>query len=616
MALILAFLFVFTASALELDSAESDVAVLAEDYGELVFSVDFEGLTSIASGNAVAKTSADFGSSNVIVYNGGMSMVYGLGKPVSSGSQMFSMATNAYHGCVRFQGFTLNKPGTYTVTYDRYYTKAVAYQSCGMGVAPDTTNVVHAATSIQNVTASRTLAAGESMSYINLQFAAYQAGKTDCPLYIDNVKLYYKAPEKKVNVNIMAGEEELYETVTINAGSAVTLPTASDFAEYTPDGKFLKGFMAGEKTVAPGASYTVTADDAETGTFDIYPVFVSIPEAGYGELVFFEDFEALDGAIDSGDYLDTLMMGTFAGKKVQLYNRNAGSSYAVEAPDGCDSKMLKISGGNYPQVALFNLGLNKAGTYVVMFDYYLADSTTISFIQAGFNNSVARFGEIVKGEATPTFLTKTLSDGETINSIDFQTGFTNPAIYIDNIRIYYNASAAPVALKANSMRTTGATGVRFISFANYAVRSFAEEYGYIVAADDGETDYSTALVFADGERTEGVVATNANGVKYLYAANYIRNTKDVVYSETGDFLPASISMGDDGVYFTAVMTNIPATSYNRKLYVRPYAVIGGKIYYGNVVSKSLYEAAKDMKNSAGYTENAFVENIINTVENA
>ena len=48
MALILAFLFVFTASALELDVAEGETAVLAEDYGELVFSVDFEGLTSIA----------------------------------------------------------------------------------------------------------------------------------------------------------------------------------------------------------------------------------------------------------------------------------------------------------------------------------------------------------------------------------------------------------------------------------------------------------------------------------------------------------------------------------------------------------------------------------------
>ena len=55
---------------------------------------------------------------------------------------------------------------------------------------------------------------------------------------------------------------------------------------------------------------------------------------------------------------------------------------------------------------------------------------------------------------------------------------------------------------------------------------------------------------------------------------------------------------------------------NKQLVVRLYAVIGGKIFYGNVVSKSLYEAAVEMKNSEGYTENEFVENIIAAVENA
>ena len=134
--------------------------------------------------------------------------------------------------------------------------------------------------------------------------------------------------------------------------------------------------------------------------------------------------------------------------------------------------------------------------------------------------------------------------------------------------------------------------------------------------DDSISDYNTALVFADGERTEGVAVTNQFDVKYLFAANYTKGSKDFIYSENGDFLPDNLSMGDDGVYFTAVMTNIPEQAYNKQLVIRPYIVIGGKILYGNVVSKSLYEAAVEQKNRADYTENELVEKIIATVENA
>ena len=622
MGVILALLMVFTVSAFELDTAETaETAVLAEDLGELVFSVDFEGLTSVTNGGKITTTSSNFGSQNVLLYSRGMDMVYGTGKPVVAGTNMLSMVANAYHGSVAFQGYSLNKPGTYTLTYDRYYANAVAYQSCAINAAPSTTQSVHASATIQNISTSLVLKEGDSaISYVQIQFAKYQSGIAGSPVYIDNVKLYYKAPGVSGTAMVMYGDSEddvLESHPDIKSGETITMPSASDMAEYTPDGKFFKGFTVNGTSVAPGAVFTVTEEIAKTGTFYFYPVFADIPDAGYGELVFVEDFESTSGAVANGGYLTNLMMGTFAGKKVQIYDRGAGSSYKVASPVENGGNMLEISGGNYPQMALLNLGLNKAGTYVVMFDYYMTSSTTISFMQAGFNNSNTRFDDIVKGEATPVVLTKTISEGETISSIDIQTGFTKPAFYIDNIRIYYNASSAPVAIKANSIRTTGYTGLRFISFANKAVRVSAAEYGYMVAfKDDSVSDYNTALVFADGERTEGVAVTNEFGVKYLFAANYIKDSKDIIYSENGDFLPENLTMGDDGVYFTAVMTNIPEQAYNKQLVVRPYAVIGGKIFYGNVVSKSLYEAAVDQKNKEGYTENELIERIIATVENA
>ena len=401
-----------------------------------------------------------------------------------------------------------------------------------INAAPSTAQSVHASATIQNISTSLVLKEGDSaISYVQIQFAKYQSGVATSPVYIDNVKLYYKAPGVSGTAMVMYGDSEddvLESYPDIKSGETITMPSAADMAEYTPDGKFLKGFTVNGTSVAPGEVFTVTDELTRTGTFCFYPVYA---DAGYGELVFFENFESTSGAVANGGYLTNLMMGTYAGKKVQVYDRDAGSSYKVASPVENGGNMLEISGGNHPQMSLLNLGINKAGTYVVMFDYYLTSSTSISFMKAGFNTSTTSFDDIVKGEVTPVVLTKTISDGEMISSIDIQTGFTNPAFYIDNIRIYYNASSAPVAIKSNSIRTSGATGIRFISFANKAVRASAAEYGYLVALkDDSVSDYNTALVFADGERTEGVAVTNEFGVKYLFAANYIKDIKYFIYS--------------------------------------------------------------------------------------
>lgn len=615
MGVIFAFLMVFTVSAFELDIAET--AVLAEDYGELIFSEDFSTYTvgtTLNGGGFVfsQKTTEKYGSKSVSANNAGSGGSFKIAEPRNDKNKMIEITSGVSYPQIRleFDELSLTTEGTYNLVI-KYY---IPSETTMGGIFKETwngTSLSKTKGEICTVVISKYFSS--TVTRIEIQSGTVSGGSW----YIDSIELYYKAPSAAGTAVIMYGSSEddvLDIYPDINPGETITMPSAADMAEYTPDGKFLKGFTVNGTSVAPGEVFTVTDELTRTGTFCFYPVYA---DAGYGELVFFENFESTSGAVANGGYLTNLMMDTYAGKKVQIYDRDAGSSYQVASPVENGGNMLEISGGNYPQMSLLNLGLNKAGTYVVMFDYYLTSSTAISFMQAGFNNSTTRFDSIVKGEVTPVVLTKTISDGETISSIDIQTGFTNPAFYIDNIRIYYNASSAPVAIKANSIRTSGATGIRFISFANKAVRASAEEYGYMVAfKDDSISDYNTALVFADGERTEGVAVTNQFDVKYLFAANYTKGSKDFIYSENGDFLPDNLSMGDDGVYFTAVMTNIPEQAYNKQLVIRPYIVIGGKIFYGNVVSKSLYEAAVEQKNRADYTENELVEKIIATVENA
>lgn len=615
MGVIFAFHMVFTVSAFELDIAET--AVLAEDYGELIFSEDFSTYTvgtTLNGGGFVfsQKTTEKYGSKSVSANNAGSGGSFKIAEPRNDKNKMIEITSGVSYPQIRlnFDKLSLTTEGTYNLVI-KYY---IPSETTMGGIFKETwngTSLSKTKGEICTVVISKYFSS--TVTRIEIQSGTVSGGSW----YIDSIELYYKAPSAAGTAVIMYGSSEddvLDIYPDINPGETITMPSAADMAEYTPDGKFLKGFTVNGTSVAPGEVFTVTDELTRTGTFCFYPVYA---DAGYGELVFFENFEITSGAVANGGYLTNLMMDTYAGKKVQIYDRDSGSSYQVASPVENGGNMLEISGGNYPQMSLLNLGLNKAGTYVVMFDYYLTSSTAISFMQAGFNNSTTRFDSIVKGEVTPVVLTKTISDGETISSIDIQTGFTNPAFYIDNIRIYYNASSAPVAIKANSIRTSGATGIRFISFANKAVRASAEEYGYMVAfKDDSISDYNTALVFADGERTEGVAVTNQFDVKYLFAANYTKGSKDFIYSENGDFLPDNLSMGDDGVYFTAVMTNIPEQAYNKQLVIRPYIVIGGKIFYGNVVSKSLYEAAVEQKNRADYTENELVEKIIATVENA
>lgn len=615
MGVIFAFLMVFTVSAFELDIAET--AVLAEDYGELIFSEDFSTYTvgtTLNGGGFVfsQKTTEKYGSKSVSANNAGSGGSFKIAEPRNDKNKMIEITSGVSYPQIRlnFDKLSLTTEGTYNLVI-KYY---IPSETTMGGIFKETwngTSLSKTKGEICTVVISKYFSS--TVTRIEIQSGTVSGGSW----YIDSIELYYKAPSAAGTAVIMYGSSEddvLDIYPDINPGETITMPSAADMAEYTPDGKFLKGFTVNGTSVAPGEVFTVTDELTRTGTFCFYPVYA---DAGYGELVFFENFESTSGAVANGGYLTNLMMDTYAGKKVQIYDRDSGSSYQVASPVENGGNMLEISGGNYPQMSLLNLGLNKAGTYVVMFDYYLTSSTAISFMQAGFNSSTTRFDSIVKGEVTPVVLTKTISDGETISSIDIQTGFTNPAFYIDNIRIYYNASSAPVAIKANSIRTSGATGIRFISFANKAVRASAEEYGYMVAfKDDSISDYNTALVFADGERTEGVAVTNQFDVKYLFAANYTKGSKDFIYSENGDFLPDNLSMGDDGVYFTAVMTNIPEQAYNKQLVIRPYIVIDGKIFYGNVVSKSLYEAAVEQKNRADYTENELVEKIIATVENA
>ena len=514
LSVILATILTFTVGALELDTVENDgvsnAVLSADDLGELVFSVDFEGVSSVTNGGVITKTSANFGSQNVLLYSRGMNMTYGIAKPVASGSNMLSMAATDYHGCVAFQGYSLTKPGTYTLTYDHYYKNLVAYQSYAINAAPSTVNSVHAATSIQNVSTTYELAEGKTISFVQIQFAKHLSGSTDSPVYIDNVKLYYKAPIVETTVSIYKDDANVYSSAKYQAGEKVNVPAYKDFFEFTPDGKYLTGFNVNGTALALGSTYTVTSADASAGTVAIKPVWSDIPNPEYGTPIWVEDFAryADNTAIASGAAIAQPAAGYTTGSAVLAYHAGSNATYTVATVKG--QKMLKVTGdgtNGYPQFRAHNINLNKAGEYTFTYDYYVTGSTCgIGGMMAYFPTQKAIGTFNYSGNIFSGVLSNTLAAGSTIGFAGFHGVGASGTYYIGNLMVYYKEPSKPVDITVKSGDTV------VISVSDY------KDAKYTLPSRTAFAEYCPVDCYVKG--------LEIGGTAYAFGADYVITADD------------------------------------------------------------------------------------------
>ena len=67
-----------------------------------------------------------------------------------------------------------------------------------------------------------------------------------------------------------------------------------------------------------------------------------------------------------------------------------------------------------------------------------------------------------------------------------------------------------------------------------------------------------------------------------------------------------------------MLYDIPEASYKTELTMRPYLVSGGNIYYGNAITRSIYQVACDVRDNGykGLNEagRAYIDSIIATAE--
>ena len=178
------------------------------------------------------------------------------------------------------------------------------------------------------------------------------------------------------------------------------------------------------------------------------------------------------------------------------------------------------------------------------------------------------------------------SDGETI----YLPGesYVTPAKAVS----YTAVPISPVLSEKLSMRTSDQMGIRFKASVSARTRFYCDEYGLLVTRDT----LLSAANLADEDFTKDAA------VKMAVGKAYQKGGVDYVSGMTAD--------GD--YEFTAAIVGIPFTkeACTEKIVVRPYVLIGQTAFYGNVRKASLADAANAVKNHPDYTENDYVEKVL------
>ena len=251
--------------------------------GNIVFKEDFETLTNPKSGGYItAILSSEFGGGKIPLYNGGVTGVnYSIDSPVTDGSKMLYVYGNAVYPQAMFPHLNLTKPGVYTLVYD-YYIPDNYTLSFLQSVLKTTNRVSFTKGSIKTVTETYEIKAesGESIPQIGIQSCKSSSAPAEYGFYLDNVTLYYLAPQPDYGLLIAAQDFEkstsLEDKMIIPGSKVWGFGSGAEFSREVPSGisgvSTMLKVNSPEKT-APAAGYTnleITRPGTYTVTFDYY----------------------------------------------------------------------------------------------------------------------------------------------------------------------------------------------------------------------------------------------------------------------------------------------------------------------------------------------------------
>ncbi len=252
------------------------------------------------------------------------------------------------------------------------------------------------------------------------------------------------------------------------------------------------------------------------------------------------------------------------------------------------------SWGNQPsKITNFDIEVSSDGTSYTKVYSFAGDDTKL--IRSTARTAQTSMGKIVTdftGDVSAVkYIKLTVTNGSRVNINEFYvTGEEN---------------TSGLSSKGAQMRLGNGTvtaGLRFATTIDKATYGIGESYSY---ADNKGVTFGMYLLPTDklGEYSTLLDYINANTLGDAVKVEGIN-----VYSQDANALT-----------YTAVLTQIPETGYNRDVVALPYVISNGNTVYGTEMTRSYYSVAKAMRTSgAELTEAqiAALDAIINAVEKA
>lgn len=164
------------------------------------------------------------------------------------------------------------------------------------------------------------------------------------------------------------------------------------------------------------------------------------------------------------------------------------------------------------------------------------------------------------------------------------------------------AFAAPATDSSAYIRTKTPQAMRYKGYVSDTLRANAEEYGFLIATakDLGDKE----LVFGSEINGEDKLNYTPDNVKFVYGAAYIKDSRDLIFDN---------DRVNERIGFAGALTGIKAANYDSVLVGRTYVKVDGNYYYGETISKSIREVAKEIKARVDY--DSLEESVKNVIDN-
>ena len=599
LSVIFAILMCFSAFALTLDSAEEDLSMTVSSAGEaalaaadefdLIFYEDFQNFTTptniVTGGFTPVRTQAkisyvggNWGGFADKFYLDTIDSFPGLRiiTDIMSGAKNNALFMDRFSGSGAYPGLCvwgddsdssralgINSLGEYVFTFDIYVPSTIAQATYAPNGSANgikagdaftarvefvngvvkTSSIIFTADMIDKwntVTLTFTMPENTSINLLRI----FNNDADAFVAYFDNLKLYRKAGEATVYLDADKTVKALGFPLAFSYGDIFTLPSASEIAEYIPEGYKFAGFAKGGDLYEAGVDYTATVMDT-TSPMDFTPVF--IPENA--ELVFFEDFS-----------------GFASGTELQKEGTNRGlKSNGVQPAYSKYEGGFQINGGHGGHRSLYVYNVGTTPNKALLIDH----KSAYGFNGGGFATAFAEPGKYVL--SAKTFVPSVVE-----NSKYATNGSVNSAFNGQTITARYDCT--------NGKWGIGAAIIQYNTWQTLS-KEFTLEVG----------DTVSMFTFYNGASAPGVSYFDDYMIYRVkeYANIYLDADMTVLYDEPVEFVP--------GTKITLPTIEMLET-YNPEGKELKGFVIGGTVYAPGAEYTFTADNADGMKIAPSYIE--------------